>query len=80
MADRIDETAGESRDIGGRYTRDLLDAANHHGEQAGVTSLIWVEQSNRVQSGEMPGISGPPIYQPDQVNPLGRQFPASLEE
>jgi hypothetical protein len=80
VANRPDEIAGEARDIGGRYTRDLLDAANHHGEEAGVTSLIWVQQSNRVQSGEMPGIAGPPTYEPDQVNPLGRQFPASLEE
>jgi hypothetical protein len=80
MTDRIEETAGEARDIGGRYTRDLLDAANHHNERAGVTSLVWTPKSNVVQAGQIPGVVGPPFGRPDAINPSGKAFPASLED
>jgi hypothetical protein len=49
--------------------------ANHHGD-----SRRKAPDENRLLPGTKPEVSGPAFGPPDQVNPLGRQFPASLEE
>jgi len=47
--------------------------ANHHD---GVSTLG--PHGNRVISGTLPLTSGPPVGQPDAVNPLGRYFGESV--
>jgi hypothetical protein len=58
--------------------QNLWHQARQHGEQAGVTSQVWTDQSNRVQAGQLPQAAGPFIRENTAANPAGEPE-ASLE-
>jgi len=47
--------------------------AAHHDDQP-----VLASNANRIQAGQLPRESGPPVSRPDKVNPAGRGFSGSL--
>jgi hypothetical protein len=70
--------SGEVRDQTSRWTSQVQNAANHHGEIPGVTSKVWQPTSDTVQAGSVPKVSGPNLGRPSAAAPLGTF--ESLEE